>query len=422
MLPCFIKNNDRDNMQITTSYSSNQYLAQSVEQLALQLRETKASGASSTNFLIFYINQQHEAEPVVALLKQHFPNVKFIGCTSCQGVMCNSGHHEFNQEGEGIGLMSLSDAQGVFGTGLCHIQLDTTKDSAKLAGKKALMDALQDSGRAGELPAFVLLHSSPGFEEAVLEGMRDIFGDSVPIVGGSAADDFDKGQWLVFCSEGASHTGVAVAVCYPSCEVALSFYSGYDPSEYSGMVTKTEGREIISIDHKPAAEVYHRWTGGLGGTLLPGNNILRHSSLTPLGRRVDTVAGYPFYILSHPEIVTDSQGLRLFSKINEGERIYLMLGNKPSLITRGGRVIKSALDGDGKNEQKTLGALIIFCAGYMLTVQDEMEQVVDNIDQCLNGVPFLGAYTFGEQGMMPDHCNGHGNLMVSALLFLDENS
>ena len=53
----------------------------------------------------------------------------------------------------------------------------------------------------------------------------------------------------------------------------------------------------------------------------------------------------------------------------------------------------------------------------MLAVRDRLEDVTDGIREALPGVPFLGIFTFGEQGVVLDGRNRHGNLMISAILF-----
>ena len=63
------------------------------------------------------------------------------------------------------------------------------------------------------------------------------------------------------------------------------------------------------------------------------------------------------------------------------------------------------------------GALVIYCAGCMLTVQDEMEEVAAEVREALGGKPFLGAFTFGEQGCFTGGENRHGNLMISVVVF-----
>lgn len=398
-------------MHIETLCANQQSISSILSQLADKLPEH-----IEPNLLIMYANEHEDLSELAQAVQQRFPATRFIGCTSCLGVMSHTGHHAE----QGVGLMALSDEKGGYGVGFCEIE-NANLTQACEAGHKALLNALQDSGRAGELPAFVIIHTAPSYEEAVIKGVNQLLGNSVPIIGGSAADDRVAGNWQVFCSYGQAQTGVVISVCYPSCEVGLSFYSGYDPTEFSGLVTETSGREIISIDGEPAAQVYSRWTQGLGGKIAAGNNILAPSSLSPLGRRMEHVEGYPFFMLSHPHKVSEREGICLFTNINVGERVYLMQGSKSSLITRGGRVTQSALDSSVQQSNNISGALIIFCAGCMLSIDAEMEQVVDGINQCLNGVQFLGAYTFGEQGLMPDHTNGHGNLMISALLFFDKH-
>ena len=64
-----------------------------------------------------------------------------------------------------------------------------------------------------------------------------------------------------------------------------------------------------------------------------------------------------------------------------------------------------------------LGGLVIYCGGCMLHVRERMPEVVDQVVKAMGGAPFVGAFTFGEQGAIIDNCNRHGNLMVSALTF-----
>lgn len=51
-------------------------------------------------------------------------------------------------------------------------------------------DALSRVNRSGELPSLVLLHATPGIEETLIESIDNKFGSQVPIIGGSAADNY----------------------------------------------------------------------------------------------------------------------------------------------------------------------------------------------------------------------------------------
>jgi len=56
----------------------------------------------------------------------------------------------------------------------------------------------------------------------------------------------------------------------------------------------------------------------------------------------------------------------------------------------------------------------------MFTVKQRMDEVVSNLRSALGEeTPFLGAFTFGEQGCFFGGENRHGNLMVSLVLFFE---
>ena len=74
------------------------------------------------------------------------------------------------------------------------------------------------------------------------------------------------------------------------------------------------------------------------------------------------------------------------------------------------------LEQAGLQSSQVAGALVIFCAGCMLTVREQMDAVVDSLKRALPGVPFLGSFTFGEQGCLVGGENRHGNLMISVTL------
>jgi hypothetical protein len=150
------------------------------------------------------------------------------------------------------------------------------------------------------------------------------------------------------------------------------------------------------------------------------SNVLMDPSLSPLGRIVGEFGGIPYFQLSHPETFSADRALTLFTKIREGERVYLMRGSKDALVSRPKRVVDSALRNASVRDAKPIGALVIYCAGCMLTVKERMGEVVENFNSALGtDIPFLGAFTFGEQGCFFGGENRHGNLMISALLFLE---
>jgi hypothetical protein len=211
---------------------------------------------------------------------------------------------------------------------------------------------------------------------------------------------------------------VVISVFFPSVEISYAFRSGYDPTSLTGKVTKAQGRTLYEIDGRPAAELYNEWTNGLvADAISTGGNVLAATTLAPLGREVGRVGDVPYYKLSHPDQITADGALTLFTDIDVGDDIVLMQGSRNSLVTRAGRVTQAAIDAGSLATGAIAGALVIYCAGCMLTVQPDMAGVADEIGSALNQAPFLGVFTFGEQGCFVGHENSHGNLMISVVVF-----
>jgi hypothetical protein len=142
------------------------------------------------------------------------------------------------------------------------------------------------------------------------------------------------------------------------------------------------------------------------------------TGLHPLGRIVGAIGGVPYFQLSHPDSVTPEKGMTLFTDVALGEEVFLMQGNPESLVTRAGRLARSVSQSGAAEHAIVAGAMVIYCAGCMLTIRERMPDVVASLRAGLGeGVPFLGAFTFGEQGCFLGGENRHGNLMISLMVF-----
>lgn len=344
-------------------------------------------------------------------------DVAFLGGTSCGGVMTDEGF--FGADGRALALFALSDPGGEYGVGAAALG-DSPREAARLAVKTALADA----GREGELPSAIWMVTTPGGEEQVVLGVADVVGEEVPLVGGSAADNTIGGNWRQIVRAGVLKGHVCVVALFPSAGVDLpiSFHSGYDPGDHTGVVTRADKRIIYEIDGRPAALVYNEWTGGAITEAVEngGGEILSKTSLFPLGRHVLDVSGVPYFVLSHPERVFADGSMRLFTDIAVGDSLVCMLGTVDNLVARAGNVAQAALNAANVSPERVRGALVIFCGGAFLAVRDRIDEVHKNLRLALGQVPFLVSFTFGEQGRIANVRNRHGNLMVATLAFIDE--
>ena len=330
------------------------------------------------------------------------------GASSCLGAMTDTGIHD------GVAAFVVEDPDGAYGTAMVPFGSDP-RTAAREAARKALLNA----DRIGERPEIVWVSATPGAEEDILAGIEDIAGAEVPIIGGSAADNDVAGNWFVFDQDGIAKAGVVVSVLFPSQPVSFAYQNGYSPSEHSGVVTKATGRIVHEIDNRSALDVYTEWTHGavwIDRAKPEAQTILSASTLWPLGREFSHVGEVPFYLLAHPANAYQAGDIELFATVEEGETLTLMTGTEQSLVNRAGRVATLARATGRTLEKPIAGALMIYCGGCMLTVRDQLPNVVAGVNEALDGAPFVGAFTFGEQGALLQAGNRHGNLMISCIV------
>lgn len=378
------------------------------------------------SFLILNCSVLYNIDTVVSSLKKLAPDTPVHGGTSCMGVMTEQGASV--KGGFGMALFGVYDPQGNYGVGAAPMDEDPC-----LAARTAVSEALEQAECSGQVPAMIWLTSAPGCEELIIEGIGQIVGEDVPITGGSSGDNDVSGNWKQICNDRVLSNGLVVSVLFPSTEIMFAFHSGYEPTDSKGIITKAGGfeatdskgiatkvnkRVLIEIDNKPAASVYNDWAEGvISEQMKQGGSILSQTTLHPLGRVVGYIGDVPYYRLAHPDAVCKDGSLTLFSNIEEGEEIVLMQGTKESLIARAGRVATSAIRTYSATSEELAGGLVVYCAGCMLEVQDRLDEVVQSFRDAVPGVPFMGEFTFGEQGCFLTGENHHGNLMISVLLF-----
>ncbi|WP_036831027.1 FIST signal transduction protein [Photobacterium sanctipauli] len=389
-------------MDIATSFSASPKEQEAIDAAIDQLEQKIVN----PKLVLAYFSENYDENVLQQALVNAFPNAQLLGCSSCQGVMTDEGYNE----GSGVALWAISDYNGAYGSAIV-----STNQPYYAMARQALLKAISNSGRPGELPSLILLHASPGQEEEVIQGIEDELGISVPIIGGSAADDLVQGNWKIFNHEQRCVNGVGISVFYPSCNISYSFHSGYASTGVSAIATKVNGRELVELDGKPAIDVYQQW---IGQKFEDKNSIVSKSSLNPLGRIAGKVHDLPYFKLAHPLKVTENDGIELFATIEEGERLFFMEGTEERLVSRAGRVVDSAFDiGSNSRELDPIGGITIYCAGCMRRVQSRMDQVAQFVNKAMHHAPFVCPFTFGEQGQFVGGENAHGNLMISAVLF-----
>ena len=390
-------------MDVKAACSNALTLEMAVDEVANQL------STITPTVLVVAFNTCFSGEALLMELELRFQCV-IVGCTSCKGSFCVN--DEYSSANASLSVLAILDLEGNYGVGQHELNPDDVISSAR----NALDMALYASGRGYESPAVIWCMLPPGQEETIIAGFQSVVGDKVPILGGSSADNDVSGQWQQVSTLIADSNQIVVLVLYPSSPLSHAFSSGYKPSDNKVTVTKSNGRILEQLNAVSASTLYNHLTQNAIESHLYGGDILSVSTMFPLGRLVSSNSQYEEYLLSHPHMVTTQGELTLFSEVADGDELTIMVGSRDSLIHRAERVLANALE-LLDDDVKPVGVLMIYCAGCMLAIDDDLEKMVDELRDCYPGLPIVGFYTFGEQGCFMDGKSRHGNLMISALVF-----
>lgn len=379
------------------------------EAVTYLVKSLHCDGLSS---VICYFTESYSAEALHMAFTRHLPGIPVIGCSSSRGIMTQKGVYE----GPVIGIMAI------YGTDLCAYGtaiLDWQREPDIPRAVSILIDeALIHADREGEVPNLVILHGTPGNEEDIIRAIDRKFGTLVPMIGGSAADNAIDGKWELFTSQGWTGNGVAIQLIFTAKPIATGFSAGYLPTEFVGTVTRACGRFIHEIDNEPARRIYKEWISDHSSVQISDQYVFEHVTRFPLGRIAGQVYGKPYYKLSHPIRMTRQGALEMFTDVAIGDTVTLMYGSQQQLIERPARVVKEANSSNYQNAP-VLGCVAIVCAGAMLRLGEDIVQAQKLLTEEMGTAPFICPFTFGEQGRFIGGENAHGNLMISSVIFYD---
>ena len=386
---------------------------------AVSMAKKQLAGVAP-EYILLFSTVDYDSEKVLREARRLFgERVQIHGGTSSGAVFTLGGYHM--AKSGSLALLAVASPEIIFGVGGASLQ---AVRSAREAGKKAILEAIENAGKKkADKPKLVLMTAAPGKEEEILLGVEDVVGKEVPIFGGSAGDNDASGKWKEFANGEVYGDGVALTAVYTDLRIGWAFESGYLRTERSGIATKVKGRIIYEIDHKPAAQVYDAWIGGELTEILKTEkeklSVQAKTVFYPLAKVIRGKSGETYHISMHPQLFGSSQKtLQVGTNVENGGQLLLMHGSWELLLNRA-RTTSLQATVRGRILPRDLAfGISIFCAGTLLAIpSEERPKIPLLVNDALVGAPFIGSFTFGEQGFLPGVGNVHGNLVSAAVVF-----
>jgi hypothetical protein len=202
-----------------------------------------------------------------------FGNIPWVGCTTC-GEISNYGSttnccvacvvsSEHLQVGIGVGDDVHKNPQKAGELAVKDAITNLRREKIVTPYLKYLAEKRKTSTELMKMYYYFILLFSPGhtfdgsgLEDEVLDGVYELIGKQTPIIGGTAADDAKLIGNYEF-TNGKVYKDAAVAMAVSTgVKVGFAYGHGYTQTDDTGVVTKSEGRKVIEINKKPAAEAY----------------------------------------------------------------------------------------------------------------------------------------------------------------------
>jgi hypothetical protein len=379
--------------------------------------------------VIYISNTNHEAI-IDEIRTQIGPGVKIYGITS-NIIITNDRLIETDKFAIGVLLSASTDT--VYGMGTIDLEQASSPEEA---GRKTIQDAISDAGKElSEKPDMVLYMGTTkrGEENQILDGIAEIIGADVPVIGGNAKDfgPTFTNNWRQFTEDKTYSTGLILVAIYAN-NVGWGFDSTFKLTDKRATVTESDGFRISQIDGRPALDVYDEWVGGEFYKRLKAGEfnsdeeevdfaLVKIFTLSnPIAKIVRGSGGQIGHFATSP--IPDAQDIKnktitVYAQIVKGDEISLYRGNWQTAMNRVENIPQDALLRSTLKKGEGDFAVMAFCNGLKtLLPSEEFAKIPSITDEVLGGVPFLGAITAGEQGPLPGIRNVNANIIESVVL------
>ncbi len=300
-----------------------------------------------------------------------------VGCTTAGEMSCE-GYHK---------------GSAVLG-GIASDQIDFTiayvenlSRNCELAGKQ-LADKLSPSVQYMQL----FTDGISGNGCAILRGISAVFGEDVPIAGGTAGDNGKFHRTWQFAG-GKLLTDAAVAIGLSGdFHLGTGVRSGWSPIGLAKKVTRASGNVLYELNGEPALQVYERFLGK-HAEKLPAAGV--EYPLGLVGSCLDSDNEDYYLLRATMSVDRQEESIRFAGEIPEGAMVHLTCGDSSSILEATSEAARLA-DGEIGDIQPQM-VFFYSCMARKIILGQRTQEELDRVRRVFGAeVPIIGFYTYGE--------------------------
>ncbi len=235
-------------------------------------------------------------------------------------------------------------------------------------------------------------YKNPGlfiFDDAVSErknecihSIYEFFGVNVKYIGGGAGSLKYDHKPCIFNNQGIFQDALLLALF--DGDLALGVAHGWTPISEPLKITEADGYDILTIDWRPALDVYKELVEQHSGLTFTDHNFFEIAKSYPIG-----LAKMDDEMLVRDPYKTEGSSIRIVNKVHEGEHISIMHGNM-SLLLEGAKSARLSVDKASHKGQ--IQEFCVDCITRVLYMGENFDQEIKIAqgENELNGILSLG--------------------------------
>lgn len=290
---------------------------------------------------------------------------------------------------DGVNVLAIASDSIQFVTG---IGTGVSQDSFKAGAMTAETVVKNGGGKKPNL--FIMLPDGmTGNGAAIVEGIKSVLGNDMPVIGGSLGDDYLFKKTFEYHQDEVL-TDVVVGVgMYGNFSYGFGIKHGWEPVGLPLTVTKAEGVKLQEVDNAPALKIYEDYFGKSAEDLVK-EPLARMAYTYPIGV---AVAGSDELLIRDPVIANEQGEISMAAAIPQGTTIRLMIGDRDKAIAAAKTAAQVAKDQLEGAEPKFILMFNCMARNKLLGLRCHEEN--NEVSQMIGAdVPMVGFYTYGEQG------------------------
>lgn len=362
-------------LKVVVGHSEDPESQSAVEEVLDHCRKDLGGDKPQAGLLFAAIDFEHAL--ILKEINQEFPGIDLIGCTT-DGEMSSI-----------LGFQQDSLTLMLFGSDTVKISAGVgyeAKENPAAAAYEAVQQATDGEAPTKiciAIPASYIPDGSTTCGGALLKGLELALGSHVPIVGGTAGDQYRFKSTAQFFRTEVLTNSIPILLFSGDIQVSYGTACGWTPIGRKGIVTRSEGTALYEIDGKPALEFYQRYLGDRPPT-----------AETPLA--VYDGQSELYYMRVPNTYDADSGQINFLGEIPHQSTIQLTGINRDEVVAAAEQSFTTALARyPGTTSPEAVLLFSCCCRRWLLGTRAKEEyQLVRNA--LPSSVPICGFYTYGE--------------------------